>query len=515
MSNSQKFITLTKQLVAINSITLTKNKKGEYNENAIAEFIHDYFEKQHIPSTFIPTPDRRKNVFVFKKGTTKKTIVFIGHIDTVGVEDYETKDPFDTNGPDKNYLYGRGSLDMKSGIAVGMGLMEELWNTNLKTNIIFIAAPDEENASAGIIAAGKHLKKVKDEKGLEYIGVINLDGDFQEEGKQVKNIIAGGFIGKLLPCFYIVGKAAHASDPYKGISSSTIAAEIVKLLDSNVAFSDVSKITGEVAPPPTCLKTTDLKFEYNVQLPLKSFLYFNYLTYQETPKDVMEKIKQAATTALEAAFRENKKKYHAFSKKQGKQATKREWDEKIHVFTYEEIEKLAKKNNSLMEQNLEKLWKENKHLDPRDQNIKLVEAVVKYAKLSAPYVICFYSPPYAPSAYNADNDFIITIKKVVNEFGKKQNIRFAIKAICEGISDMNCLQIDKQTAEDAKLYTKNNPFAQKEMDFDLDVIASISMPTAAIGAYGFHMHEAGEKVEIAYTFTQLPKLLKEIISALQ
>src|SRR5436305_1905243 len=82
---------------------------------------------------------------------------------------------------------------------------------NLKTNVIFISAPDEENASAGVLAAGKYLHQLKSKQNLEYIGLINLDCGLDDESSNKHTIVAGGAIGKLLSCFYVVGKSAHVS----------------------------------------------------------------------------------------------------------------------------------------------------------------------------------------------------------------------------------------------------------------------------------------------------------------
>ena len=87
--------TLTKQLVSIASV----NSEPE-GEAKIADFIYGYFNKlpyfQEHPEYLctIPLkndPLQRKNVFALLRGTAgdyKDTILFHGHIDTVGVEDF-------------------------------------------------------------------------------------------------------------------------------------------------------------------------------------------------------------------------------------------------------------------------------------------------------------------------------------------------------------------------------------------------------------------------------------------
>lgn len=515
MVKPQELIDLTKAMVRIPSISESKNSDGAYNENLVADYIADYFTSHNIPVGFLPTRDGRKCVYVKKAGATKRTIVLLGHLDVVGVEDYEGVDPFDTAGNDDTFLYGRGSGDMKSGLAVGMGLMRDLWEQQLETNLFFIATPDEENASEGVIAAGKFLQTLKQKEGLDYIGLINLDCGLEDPSSNSRSAVAGGAVGKLLPCFYVVGRSAHASDPFSGIASSSIGSEIVRLLDSNVEFSDKNQLTNELTPPPTCLKATDLKDSYDVQLPIKTFLYFNYLTFHENPKQVLGKMVGVAKQALGAALKDNDHKYAAFCKKQGRAASPRAWSKTVNVYSYEEVERKALRQNPSLPKAIAQLLDESSDEDPRDRNVKIVAKVASYAGLEAPYVVCFFSPPYYPSSY-ADNDsFVKTVKQVMDDFGDKEGIAFDIKDFCEGISDMNYMQLDRQVLGDTKLYTKNNPLERAEPSVDLDVIADISMPITQIGPYTLFPHHRDEKVEIKYTFEILPRLLKEVIEAVQ
>lgn len=509
--HQQELIDLTEALVKIPSITLTKNARGEFNENVLASFIKKYFEKLDIPADYIPMPDGRKCTYVLKKGSTKKTLVLLGHIDTVGVQDFEGIDPYETKGADPKYMYGRGAGDMKSGLAVGMDLLKRLWDRDLQTNVIFIAAPDEENASAGAIAAGKFLQELKREQGLEYIGLINLDGGLEDPERGTRTIVAGGTVGKLLPCFYSVGRSAHASEPFAGISSSSISAEILRLLDGNVAYSDKNTVTGELTPPPTCLKNIDLKEHYDVQLPIRSLSYFNYLTYQENPKQVLEKMTAVARKALERALQDNKQKYSSYYRTQRRPSQDRVWDRAINVYSFAEVEKRARKKNPELSALIAATLANNKDRDDRERNAEAVAVVASAAQLTAPYVVCYFSPPYHPSSYAGNAPFIELVKQVVKEFGKNENIRFDIKDFCEGISDMTYMQIDRKMLSEAKMYTKNNPLDKVEMAVDLDVIADISMPITLVGPYVLHPHHRDEKVEIEYTFNALPTLLEKII----
>ena len=122
---------LTRQLVRQPSVTGMKIGSGtgaqQYGEAILAGWIHGWFEKRGVHSTLQSLPDGRQNVFAFVRGPSARTVVLMGHFDTVPESAGQRLHP--TGGDDDGFLYGRGSLDMKSGIAVAMKLMERWRNS--------------------------------------------------------------------------------------------------------------------------------------------------------------------------------------------------------------------------------------------------------------------------------------------------------------------------------------------------------------------------------------------------
>ncbi|NTU46543.1 hypothetical protein HGA88_02870 [Candidatus Roizmanbacteria bacterium] len=103
---------------------------------------------------------------------------------------------------------------------------------------------------------------------------------------------------------------------------------------------------------------------------------------------------------------------------------------------------------------------------------------------------------------------------MLQKYEGTSGFRFTYSGVSEGISDMNYLQVDSKKRNELQTYATNNPVLA-ESPLDLATLADISMPIADIGPYGFHLHESKEKVDIAFTFHILPRLLKDIIYALQ
>ena len=116
----------------------------------------------------------RKSVMALmrgKKSDSRKTVVMIGHIDTVGTSDYgslkeyahrpyELTEKFrEIELPEEvrkdlesgEYLFGRGLFDMKTGDAILMAVMEEISEDieNFSGNLIFCGVCDEEANSGG------------------------------------------------------------------------------------------------------------------------------------------------------------------------------------------------------------------------------------------------------------------------------------------------------------------------------------------------------------------------------
>ncbi len=81
--------------------------------------------------------------------------MFNGHIDTVGA-DYMTIDPFNPK-IEGNRLYGRGSFDMKGGLAASMAAVKAIVDSGMKLrgDVIIAGVCDEEYASIGT----EHLMK--------------------------------------------------------------------------------------------------------------------------------------------------------------------------------------------------------------------------------------------------------------------------------------------------------------------------------------------------------------------
>lgn len=149
MERAEK-IEILRQLVKIQSVN--------GNELAVAEYLKKVFDRTQITCHVLPAGDQRANL-VAEIGSGSPILAVSGHMDTVAVEraDWD-QDPF-TLTTVGDELIGRGSCDMKSGLAALVIAMIELKERKIPLNgtIRLLATYGEEFAEQGaadLTAAG-------------------------------------------------------------------------------------------------------------------------------------------------------------------------------------------------------------------------------------------------------------------------------------------------------------------------------------------------------------------------
>ncbi|WP_040476952.1 M20 family metallopeptidase [Halanaerobium saccharolyticum] len=186
--------------------TNTENPPG--NEKDAVDVILDYFEKYDLEKNIIDHGDNRASLYLKIKGISDKSIAFIGHIDTVPVENKDgwELDPFDAKIVG-DYIYGRGSADMKGGVAAMITAALHILDNNIipKKTLYFCFTADEESGGLG----AKALIKENILKNTEFIFIPEPTGcqlGLAEKGALWLKITAHG-------------KPAHASMPDNGVNA--------------------------------------------------------------------------------------------------------------------------------------------------------------------------------------------------------------------------------------------------------------------------------------------------------
>ena len=98
-------------------------------------------------------------------------------------------------------------------------------------NLIFMTNPVEENQHTGIIESLNVLEELKAKYGLTYKMAMNTDFISPAFPGDTAHYFHAGAVGKILPCFYIIGKPTHSGQGFEGFSASMVAAEITRNID--------------------------------------------------------------------------------------------------------------------------------------------------------------------------------------------------------------------------------------------------------------------------------------------
>lgn len=125
----------------------TSNPPG--NENKIAEFLASRLRPLGFEVQIVPTLAPGKSHFIARLmgDGTKKPVLIAAHADVVGVErDKWTVDPFSGIVRD-GYVYGRGAIDFKGGLAVFTQAVMRLARNHvpLHRDVILVSEADEES----------------------------------------------------------------------------------------------------------------------------------------------------------------------------------------------------------------------------------------------------------------------------------------------------------------------------------------------------------------------------------
>ena len=538
---SEKIKDLTLELTQIRGVVGSK-EENDVSDKVYEKFTEmDYFKKNPKNVWYVDASDdplKRKSVVAMvkgKKGNSKKTVVLIGHTDTVGVSDYGDLEDYATSPlelaekfkevsiPEDvrkdlesgDYLFGRGVFDMKCGVATLMTIIGSISDDveNFDGNIIFAAVCDEEGNSAGMLSVVPELTRLEREEGFEYQALIDTDYSAPRfEGDNTRYVYVGT-VGKLMPSFYIVGSEAHAGDPFRGLDPNHISSAITMEIDFNTKYADEAE--GEVTVPPISLRQQDLKVEYSVQTARTSHLYFNFGTHSSTPDEMMDRVLDGTKSAFQKVVDNLQTEYKTYCESNNFPHERLPWE--THVITYEELyAKVKEEKGEELDKAIDKLEKvllEDYDIDERMFSLKIVEEVHNMWSNKMPVVVVYYSPPYYPHIYvegslPLEKKLLNVANEIIEEMDSDYNIE--MKKFYPYISDLSYAAAPRE--EDAVSSLKNNmPGFGTKYKLPIEDMQKLNLPVVNIGPFGHDAHKFTERLEKDYSFNVAPKLVYEAI----
>jgi len=137
---------LLRDLVALDSVNPSL-VPGAAGEGAVAEAVAAEMRGFGLDVTVDEVRPGRPNVVGVVDGRAPgRTLMFCGHLDTVGVDGMARPfDPVEREGR----LYGRGAQDMKGGVAAMIGAARALAGSLARGRVVVAAVADEEYGSIG------------------------------------------------------------------------------------------------------------------------------------------------------------------------------------------------------------------------------------------------------------------------------------------------------------------------------------------------------------------------------
>lgn len=141
-------VALTQQLVRTPSVNPVLEEGGD-GEGAVAVLAAEWLEGWGYQPAIVEVAPARYNVVARRGGGAGRSLLLNGHLDTVGVAGMA--EPF-SGDIREGRMYGRGSADMKSGVACALAAAAQLAEEEIPGELIIALTADEEHASLGMAA---------------------------------------------------------------------------------------------------------------------------------------------------------------------------------------------------------------------------------------------------------------------------------------------------------------------------------------------------------------------------
>jgi arginine utilization protein RocB len=539
---SKEILKIFKRLQEVRGIT------GTREEREIAEVVFQcfaemsYFKnnpgrliRSEIPGDFL----ERFNVSAFYKNPkpSEKTIILTGHMDVVDIEgfkhlsslafDYEAytshvqelkiSKEAEADLQSGEWIFGRGVADMRFGLAIAIEIMKEFMEQEeFSGNLLFLGVVGEESNSEGMRHAVRYLQDLKTSFKLDFRALLLFESFLDSPKIPSRKYIHIGACGKLMPFFLAIGESHHASIPSSGFDSSVVIAEIISAMCFQLDLSMESH--GKTAPPPSCLKYGDLTKGYSASTPLHGLAYFNMVTLEEKPDEIMETLLELSRKSVSEVATRIIHKRNRSEEKGGK--TKRDISDDVGIFTYKEVYKRALRNHGeKIEKEVNQVYETMRSSGKtiQDISIAIVQRVFDRSGIKPPALLVGYLPPYYTSKFPDESDpkvkHVLSLVDQLSSYAKsKFNEDLVRDDFYMGVSD---LSFSYGLGEENISGVMNNipgcdllfPIPEKEMK-------DLNIPGVIIGTYGKDFHTPTERLHLRYALEVVPELHRFAINQL-
>ncbi len=539
-SQPQRIKELLIELCAVPSFsnTTAENSMVELLDEVISRIPFFQQNPQNIIRERLQGDPHNREVFgAFLPGRGKQSVILLSHYDVVDVLDYgkhqalafsppkltaqllqrEEIRALLPSGQENDFLFGRGTADMKAGLSVQICLLNDLSRLeNLQGNILLLSVPDEETTSRGMLTAIKLLTRLRRERELDYRGVINCEPSFPAFPGDKNRYIYTGSMGKAVLFCYARGMETHVGDVLSGFNANLLIAELIRKIEGNVDLCE--ELEGYMAPPPTFLKVRDNKRHYSAQIPHTAGCYFNYSLLYRSPRELLQEVIEIGErifSELNPLMDERLQKYLSRQGQKPPEKKRKGW-----VLTYEEFYNQARgENGSKLDRVISEFFLQNQHhMEEQEICLRITEIIDDFLQKEGPGLVFGFTPPfYPPVKSNPQGGRDREMLKVAR--GLKQLARdihgyeVSLFPFFPGISDLNFCQLSDY--QDTKNYFKPNmPTWGRGYTLPLEDLKEIDLPVINISVQGYDAHRHTERLECSYSFNVVPHLLSRAVQDL-
>lgn len=459
---------------------------------------------------------------LYKHPEATETIVLISHFDTVQTEEYGVLEPLAFN-PEEltrklldhkdelpeearidlesgKYLFGRGTMDMKMGLALHLSLLEKASIEKWPINLLLTTVPDEEVNSAGMRVAVTELVRLREVYGLTYKLFLNGEPSFSQGPEDNKEYIYSGTIGKIMPSALFYGKETHVGEPLRGITANYIASFLTQRMEWNPLFSESD--LGETTPLPVSLQQKDLKTQYSTQTPYRAAALYNVFLFKRTADEVMDLFEQVANEAMD----ECNAAYQAVCDREQVKGVGNG-----RVIRYEELLTYATNKLGLDEvERLKNTILENVEADDREMCIEIVDSLMIQCQELAPATVIFYAPPYYPAVNTSDNPLVKESIALVQKEASKFKLALDQIHYFNGICDLSYVNYEDD-GDGWVAFEQNTPVWGHTYSIPFAEMAELKAPVLNVGPFGKDAHQRTERLQVDSAFVEMPHIIETLI----
>jgi arginine utilization protein RocB len=502
---------------------------GEANINVIlySELSEwEYFSNHPSHCGLYPIEDdplKRQVLWSFVNTGSEETIILFGHCDTVGIDNYNELMAYALEPEalrrvlieskvrcrdleDDNWLFGRGSSDMKAGLAVQLYLMEKvIASPEDYPNILWLSVPDEEYLSAGMRAATKLIDHLKTTFNLKIpLAILSEPHARTDEDTFVTY---AGSAGKLKPMIVTRGIETHAGDIFSGFNAIGIMTEIVKAIELNTEMSDLKY--REMTSPPAFMGLRDLKQKQDVTTPEFIAGFFNWTFLNNTFENKFEQLRSLCVWSLEDAINQYNYSKNEYLRKQCLPSYEACCEFKIDVLFFHDLLLKMPETFDLKAFVTKQTYALGLELNDPVLLANVIKQMMIKADIEGPAVVIGLLPPFYP-AKDSTVYYESKLEPILKSVSESLNINLELQHFFMKISDMSYL--GNETA-DYTCVEQNLPHFKLDYTMSFEALDKLNIQVVNIGPWGKDLHLKTERVYLPDVTETVPIMTQAVLKS--